>query len=191
MTDIRKFAATTPMQLNDLASGAQTLLGFNIEAEKVMPTLKALGDISMGDSQKFQSLTLAFAQMSSTGKLMGQDLLQMINAGFNPLVQIAERTGKSVAELKEEMSQGKISVEMVTQAFMDATSEGGKFYNMLEKQSKGIQGSLSNLKGAFDDMLNDIGENSDGVITKSVQGLTKLVQNYETVGKVIGTYSAL
>ena len=190
MTDIRKFAATTPMQLNDLASGAQTLLGFNIEAEKVMPTLKALGDISMGDSQKFQSLTLAFAQMSSTGKLMGQDLLQMINAGFNPLVQIAERTGKSVAELKEEMSQGKISVEMVTQAFMDATSEGGKFYNMLEKQSKGIQGSLSNLKGAFDDMLNDIGENSDGVITKSVQGLTKLVQNYETVGKVIGTLVA-
>ena len=190
MTDIRKFAATTPMQLNDLASGAQTLLGFNIEAEKVMPTLKALGDISMGDSQKFQSLTLAFAQMSSTGKLMGQDLLQMINAGFNPLVQIAERTGKSVAELKEEMSQGKISVEMVTQAFMDATSEGGKFYNMLEKQSKGIQGSLSNLKGAFDDMLNDIGENSDGVITKGVQGLTKLVQNYETVGKVIGTLVA-
>ena len=190
MTDIRKFAATTPMQLNDLALGAQTLLGFNIEAEKVMPTLKALGDISMGDSQKFQSLTLAFAQMSSTGKLMGQDLLQMINAGFNPLVQITERTGKSVAELKEEMSQGKISVEMVTQAFMDATSEGGKFYNMLEKQSKGIQGSLSNLKGAFDDMLNDIGENSDGVITKSVQGLTKLVQNYETVGKVIGTLVA-
>lgn len=190
MTDIRKFAATTPMQLNDLASGAQTLLGFNIEAEKVMPTLKALGDISIGDSQKFQYLTLAFAQMSSTGKLMGQDLLQMINAGFNPLVQIAERTGKSVVELKEEMSQGKISVEMVTQAFMDATSEGGRFYNMLEKQSKGIQGSLSNLKGAFDDMLNDIGENSDGVITKSVQGLTKLVQNYETVGKVIGTLVA-
>ena len=190
MADIRKFAASTPMQMNDLAAGAQTLLGFNIEAEKVMPTLQALGDISMGDSQKFNSLTLAFAQMSSTGKLMGQDLLQMINAGFNPLVQIAERTGKSVGELKEEMSQGKISVEMVTQAFMDATAEGGKFHGMLEKQSQGIQGSLSNVQGALNDMLNDLGEKIQEPVTDGLHLLQRLIQHYEEVGKVIGVLVA-
>ena len=188
--DIRKFASSTPLQMNDISAGAQTLLGFNMEEEKVMPTLKAIGDISMGDSQKFQSLTLAFAQMRSTGKLMGQDMLQMINAGFNPLVQIAEKTGKSIATLKEEMSAGKISVDMVTQAFMDATSEGGKFNGMLEKQSLGIKGSMSNLQGAIADMFNEIGEKGNGAIVDSIRILQKLVQNYETVGKVVGALVA-
>ena len=119
--ELREFAVKTPLQLNDLAKSAQTLLSFNVEAEKVMPTLKAIGDISMGDSQKLQSLTLAFAQMRSTGKLMGQDLLQMINAGFNPLTVMAEKTGKSVATLKDEMSKGAISADMVADAFMSAT----------------------------------------------------------------------
>lgn len=94
-SELKNFASTTPLMLKDIAGGAQTMLGFNIEAEKVVPTLKAIGDISMGDSQKFNSLTLAFSQMSATGKLMGQDLLQMINAGFNPLTEISRKTGKA------------------------------------------------------------------------------------------------
>lgn len=184
--DIKTFAVSTPMMLGDLAKGAQTLLGFNIEAEKVMDILKQIGDISMGDSQKFQSLTLAFAQMSSTGKLMGQDLLQMINAGFNPLTVIAEKTGKSVAVLKDEMAAGKISVDMVTDAFATATSEGGKFYQMLEKQSQTTKGALSNLQGAVDDALNELGQKTQGVVLNAVQMATNLVRNYETVGKVLG-----
>lgn len=183
--DIKDFAVKTPMQMNDLAKGAQTLLSFNIAAEEVMPTLRALGDISMGDAQRFNSLTLAFAQMSSTGKLMGQDLLQMINAGFNPLSVISEQTGKSIGTLKEEMAAGAISADMIKKAFMDATAEGGKFHGMLETQSKGIQGSISNLEGAVQDMFNKIGEQSQGIITGSIQAATELVQNYEEVGRVI------
>lgn len=195
--DIKQFATTTPMMMNDLAKGAQTLLGFNIEAEKVMPILRQIGDISMGDAQKFNSLTLAFAQTSSTGKLMGQDLLQMINAGFNPLVVISEKTGKSVAKLKEEMSQGAITVEMVEDAFRTATAEGGKFHGMLEKQSKGIKGAVSNLQGAWQDMLNDIGEKQQDFTVDGAKLATTLVQNYEKVGQVLlglvttyGTYKA-
>lgn len=195
--DIKQFATSTPMMMSDLAKGAQTLLGFNIEAEKVMPILRQIGDISMGDAQKFNSLTLAFAQMSSTGKLMGQDLLQMINAGFNPLVQIAEKTGKSISQLKDEMSQGKVSVEMVEEAFKVATSEGGKFNGMLEKQSKGIKGAVSNLEGAWQDMLNSIGEQQQGLMVEGISLATSLVQNYEKVGQVLmglvatyGTYKA-
>lgn len=183
--DIKEFAVKTPMQMNDLAKGAQTLLSFNIAAEEVMPTLRALGDISMGDAQRFNSLTLAFAQMSSTGKLMGQDLLQMINAGFNPLSVISKQTGKSIGTLKEEMAAGAISADMIKKAFMDATAEGGKFHGMLETQSKGIQGSISNLEGAVQDMFNKIGEQSQGIITGSIQAATELVQNYEEVGRVI------
>lgn len=190
--EIRQFAVATPMMMKDLAQGAQTMLAFNIEAEKVMPILRALGDISMGDAQKFNSLTLAFSQMSATGKLMGQDLLQMINTGFNPLSVISEKTGKSIGELKEEMEKGKISVEMVTDAFMSATAAGGKFHGMLEKQSHGINGAISNLQGAIDDMLNDFGESSQGIISGAIDGATYLVKNYERVGRtllsLVGTY---
>ena len=195
--DIKQFATTTPMMMKDLAKGAQTLLGFNMEAEKIMPILRQIGDISMGDAQKFNSLTLAFAQMSSTGKLMGQDLQQMINAGFNPLVTISEKTGKSIGELKDEMAKGAITVEMVEDAFRTATADGGKFHNMLETQSKTMKGALSNLQGAYEDMLNEIGEKQQGVMLKGIEITQKLVQNYETVGKVLltiiatyGTYRA-
>ena len=183
--EIREFAVNTPMMLKDLASGAQTMLAFNIEAEKVMPILRAIGDISMGDAQKFNSLTLAFSQMSATGKLMGQDLLQMINAGFNPLSVISEKTGKSIGELKEEMEKGNITTDMVTEAFLSAASAGGKFNGMLEKQSKGIQGAVSNLQGAIDDMMDGIGRDAQGIITGSIQAATDLVKNYENLGEVI------
>lgn len=182
---IRRYAATTPMQMNDLASGAQTLLGFNIEAQKVMPIMKAIGDISMGNRDKFNSLTLSFAQMSATGKLMGQDLLQMINAGFNPLTELAAKTGKSVAQLKDDMSAGSISAKMVEEAFLSATAAGGKFHGMLEAQSKTLSGSISNLQGAFSDMLNDFGEASEGIIAGGVNTAYELVLNYKETGEAL------
>lgn len=191
-SELRTFAVNTPMMLKDLAAGAQTMLAFNIETEKVMPMLRAIGDVSMGDAQKFNSLTLAFSQMSATGKLMGQDLLQMINAGFNPLSVISEKTGKSIGDLKEEMEKGKISAQMVADAFISATSAGGKFNGMLEKQSHGIEGSISNLKGAIDDMYNGIGESSQGMVSKAIDGATYLVKHYEAVAEIlaviVGTY---
>lgn len=189
-SEIKEFAAHTPMMMGDLAKGAQTMLAFNIEAEKVMPILKAIGDISMGDSQKFNSLALAFSQMSATGKLMGQDLLQMINAGFNPLSVISEKTGKSIGELKEEMEQGKITTEMVTQAFIAATSEGGKFYGMLEKQSKGINGAISNFQGAVDDAFNEIGTKAQGATVDIVNAGTYLVKHYDTILDIVGVLLA-
>lgn len=192
--EIRAFATDTTFQLGDLAKGAQTLMAFNIEADRVMPILRQIGDISMGNVDKFNSLILAFAQMSSTGKLMGQDLLQMINAGFNPLTIISEKTGKSIAQLKKEMEQGGITADMVADAFESATAAGGKFNGMLEDQSKGIKGMKSNLEGAWKEALNSIGEKNEEVIKGSIQGVTLLVQNYEKVGEVlaviIGTYGA-
>lgn len=194
---IKEFAVSTPMMMGDLAKGAQTMLGFNIPLEQVMENLRAIGDISMGDRDRFNSLTLAFSQMSATGKLMGQDLLQMINAGFNPLAQMAVKTGKSISQLKEDMSAGTISAEMVRQAFIDAASAGGKFNGMLEAQSKTLKGQISNLKGAIEDLFNELGEKSEGLIAGAVGVMSDLVKNYEKVGEVLvelivvyGTYKA-
>lgn len=194
---LKEYELRTPMIMNDLAQGAQTMLAFNIPVQEVMEHLKAIGDISMGDSEKFKSLTLAFSQMSATGKLMGQDLLQMINAGFNPLQVISEKTGKSIGELKDEMSKGAISTKMVQDAFHTAASEGGQFNGMLEQQSKTMKGALSNLEGAWQYMLNDIGEAQEGFIVDSIDAAQKLIANYKQVGQIImglittyGTYRA-
>ena len=182
---IKEYELRTPMIMQDLASGAQTMLAFNIPAQDVMLHLKAIGDISMGDSEKFKSLTLAFSQMSATGKLMGQDLLQMINAGFNPLQVISEQTGKSIGQLKEEMEKGAITTKMVQDAFHSAASEGGQFNGMLEAQSKTLKGAISNLEGAWQYMLNDIGEAQEGLIVGSIDMAQKIIANYQQVGQII------
>lgn len=187
MDDIKKFAATTPMDMDSLAKGAQTMLQFNIEGEKVMPMLRAIGDISMGDSQKLESLTLAYSQMASTGKLMGQDLMQMINAGFNPLSEMALKTGKSVGELKKEMEAGNITVKDVTEAFISATSEGGKFHKMLEKQAEGLKGSFAYLRGTVSDAMNEIGGGLESAVVTGVNATADLIKNYKTVGETVGT----
>lgn len=109
--ELKTMAAKTPFGMEDLASATQTLLSFGIEADKTTDILSMLGDISLGDKEKLSSLTLAFAQVSSAGKLTGQDLLQMINAGFNPLQSISEKTGASIGDLKEKMAGGKGSKE--------------------------------------------------------------------------------
>lgn len=184
--EIRTFAVQTPMMLKDLAKGAQTMLAFNIEAEKVMPILKAIGDVSMGNAEKFNGLVLAFSQMSATGKLMTEDLNQMIERGFNPLSIISEKTGKTIGELKEEVTAGKVSVEMVTDAFIAATSAGGKFHGMLEKQSHGINGAISNMQGAIEDALNDIGAATQGITMSAIDSATFLAKNYKELAEIIG-----
>lgn len=143
LKQIQDFGASTPLQTAGLQENAKTMLSFGIAAERIMPDLKAIGDIAMGDQQKMNSLTLAFSQMTSTGKLTGQDLLQMINAGFNPLNEMSKKTGKSVATLKDEMGKGKISSEMVREAFISATSAGGQFYGMLDKLGQSKSGRWS------------------------------------------------
>lgn len=187
MAELTEYAKVSPLDFQGTVGAAQMMLGFGIDQQKILPFMKALGDVSMGDAQRFQSLTLAFSQMSAAGKLMGQDLMQMVNAGFQPLDQLAKDTGKSIGQLKDEMSQGKISAEMVQQAFINATSEGGKFYNMSQAATATITGQMSMLGDATDLMFNDLGKKSEDAIIKVIEGATWMVENYEKVGGVLGT----
>ncbi len=149
--DIAKYATKTPYEKLGLGDAAKTMLGFGIAQDKVMPNLRAIGDIAMGDANKMNSLALAFSQTASAGKLNGQDLLQMINAGFNPLNQISKTTGKSIGQLKKEMEAGAISAKMVEDAFIGATSKGGQFYGMADKMSNTLGGRWS----TFMDNINE------------------------------------
>lgn len=158
LSEIADFAAKTPFTKLGLADAGKTLMAFGIDGQKIVPTLRMLGDVAGADQNKLKSLALVFGQIHSTGKLMGQDLLQLINQGFNPLNVISEQTGISMAKLKDAMADGAISADMVTAAFQAATSEGGLFFGNLEAQSQTLQGRLSTLQDNFQTALQNMAE---------------------------------
>ena len=156
--EIAAFAEKTPFDKLGLSNAAKTLMAFGLEADRVVPTLKMLGDVAGADQNRLNSLALVFGQIQSTGKLMGQDLLQLINQGFNPLTVLSQKSGISMSKLKDAMSQGGISADMVTLAFKAATSEGGLFFGNLEAQSQTLQGRISTLKDNFVTALQNMAE---------------------------------
>ncbi len=145
--ELNKYADETVWNRPEIQEAAKTMMGFGVSTETVYNDLKMLGDVAMGDKNKLQSLALVFGQISSAGKLTGQDLLQLINAGYNPLLDISEITGKSVAQLKDAMSEGAISADLVRQAFEKATGPGGRFERMIDKMAKTAPGAFDQLKG--------------------------------------------
>lgn len=156
VTELKEMASKTPFGMGDLSEATKQLLAFQVPADDVMNVLGMLGDISLGNKDKLQSLALVFGQVSSAGKLTGQDLMQFINAGFNPLNYIAKRTGESMGELRERMSKGAIGVDEVRQALVDATSAGGQFYQGMEVASKTFTGQMSTLKDNANELLGEV-----------------------------------
>ena len=161
---IREYAAATPYAQADLAGTAKMLVQYGAGVEETEKYIRQLGDISMGSSQSMQGLGLVLGQVRSQGRLTGQDLMQFINAGFNPLSVISEQTGRSMAELRDDMSRGAISFEMVAAAMDSATSEGGKFYKGAERGAKTLSGMLSTIKDNFGQaMASAIEANMDAI----------------------------
>ena len=159
---IAEYGKQTVYDKSGLVEAQKTMMSFGIEGEKAFTTLKQIGDIAMGDSGKMQSLSLAFAQMSSTGKLTAQDLNQMINAGFNPLQEMSRTTGISIGELREKMEKGAISADMVAQAFASATSEGGLFYEGAEKGGETMAGKVAQINDTIEEFKVKIFEATGG-----------------------------
>lgn len=172
---VRKYANVTPYDTSGLVKAQQTMMSFGISSDKSFKTLKQLGDISLGDSEKMQSLALAFSQATSNGKLQGQDLLQMINAGFNPLNVISQKTGKSMAELKQEMAKGQIGADQLAQAFEWATEKGGKFYKGADKAGKTLGGRISTLADSFKTLLLSVYDAIEPIISPLIDLATKVL----------------
>lgn len=175
LTDaIIKLGAETPMTAQQLSKAAQLLLSFGESAENIIPDLQLLGDITGGEVNRFNMLALAFAQVGANGKLMGQDLLQMVNAGFNPLQTMSQTTGKSMGELRKEMEMGRISFQMVAQAMKDAASEGGRYFGLMEQQSQSLNGRLSTLGDTWEQVSKNIGDAFVPMAKAAVNALIRL-----------------
>lgn len=146
LSEIRKMAASTPFSLDDLTSGTQTLLQFGIAADDTTGVLQRLGDISLGNAEKLQTLTRAYGKMSSAQKVTLENVNMMIDAGFNPLNQICDATGESMSDLYKRISDGKVSFSELEAAVEAATSQGGQFYNGMLEASQTFSGRMSTLK---------------------------------------------
>jgi tape measure domain-containing protein len=150
---------SSPLSRQDFSRSAQTLIGYGFAADSTLPALKQLSEISVGNADRFQSLSLAFGQVTAAGRLMGQEVLQMVNAGFNPLQEISRNTGRSMVELKKAMEDGKITVGMVEDALQSATTEGGRFYQMNERLKESAAGQFAKMKSDVELLATEIGTN--------------------------------
>ncbi len=171
MNQLREYSSSTHISMDSLHYTTKQLLQNNVNPENIMPITKMIGDVTGGDAQKFQHLAMGFGQMTSVGHLQGGDLMQMMNAGFNPLGQMAEdkatASGKGgdskfiaeeMARLQKQMSDGQISVQQVTEAFKNATKEGGRFFGMVELQAKTLKGAMATLESEVNNVFREVGE---------------------------------
>lgn len=153
---LQKLAAATPLAMSDLAGGAQTLLAFGVASDDVSGTLQRLGDISLGNADKMQSLARAYGKATAQGKLTGETVQMMIDAGWNPLIDICDQTGESMEDVQKRMAAGSISAEELTQAVNHATDAGGKFAGGMEAASKTVAGLTSTLQDNVNAMLGEL-----------------------------------
>ena len=155
--ELNAYADATPYSNEGIIKGAETMLGFGIAQDKVMGSMKMLGDVAMGNEERLSSLSLSFSQVMATGRLMGQDLNQMIGQGFNPLQIISDNTGISMGKLKDKMEAGAISAGMVEEAFRLATSEGGRYFEMSKEMAESAGGKFSTMMGTFSNQISKVG----------------------------------
>lgn len=184
---LKKVGAETPFELPDLADTTQLLMNYGFSADEAMDKMMMLGDISQGSADKMSRIATAYGQMSSAGKVSLEDVKQMIEAGFNPLQEISESTGESMASLYDRISKGTISVDEITASMQRATSEGGKYFQSMEKQSQTFSGLISTLKDNAQQLLGEVVKPiSDGLteslLPAAISAIEQLTQGFEENG---------
>lgn len=179
--ELKKFAASTPLSMNDLAKGTQTLLAFGVESENSTGILRQLGDIALGDADKMQRLSTAFGKATASGKVTGDTVQQMIDAGWNPLIQISQAAGETMEETHKRMSAGAISVEEL-QAAMEAVTTGtGQFAGGMEAASHTTQGLMSTLQDNARALVGEVFQPiSDGLLGEVLPGAIEAISGLTT-----------
>lgn len=169
LKELEALDESAPFTFDQLKDAAQTLLNFGVSADALIPTLRNLGDVSGGDAERFSRLALAFGQVMAKGRLMGQEVNQMVEAGFNPLQEISRITGRSMKDLSDAMENGQISSRMLATAFATASGPGGRFYQMMEKQAKTLTGLFSALMTNVTRAVRAIGDALTPVLKELLQ----------------------
>lgn len=197
MSQLVATAAKTPFGLTDIAQGAKQLLAYGTASEEVNETLVRLGNIASGLSIPLNDLVYLYGTTMTQGRLFTQDLRQFMGRGIPLADELAEQFGVTKDKVGELVTEGKVGFPEVEKAIHALTDEGGKFYNLMEKQSSSLTGQISNLEDAWDMMLNEIGTKTQGLASGAISSASLLIENYEKVGRIIleiagvyGTYKA-
>lgn len=179
MREITDFAAKTPFDLKQVASGAKQLLAYGEASEEVIGTMRKLGDIASGLSIPFGDLVYLYGTSRTQGKLMTKDLMQFAGRGIPIIDELSKVLQVSKSRVLEMASESKIGFEHLETVIKNLTSSTGMFGGMMEKQAKSLPGLISNLGDAWDRMLNDIGKDSEQTFADAIKLATTLVENYQ------------
>lgn len=194
MSQLTETAAKTPFDLQGVANGARQLLAYGTAAEDVNGTLIRLGNIAAGLSIPLNDLVYLYGTTMTQGRLYTQDLNQFTGRGIPMIRELAKEFGVAETEIKSMVEAGKVGFPEVQRVIQNLTNEGGMFYNLMQEQSRTITGQISNIEDSFSMMLNNIGQANEGIINDALSGVSYLIENYETVGRVlleiVGTYGA-
>ena len=187
MNQLRETAAKTPFDMKGIANGAKQLLAYGEDAATVNETLIKLGNIAAGLSQPLSDLVYLYGTTMTQGRLYTQDFNQFVGRGIPMIKELAEYFGVAESEVRGLVEAGKVGFPEVQAVISSLTEEGGMFFNLMEKQSTSVIGKISNLGDAWDAALDKMGESSEGFIYTGIEGLTYLVEHYDTVLKILGT----
>jgi hypothetical protein len=197
MQQMVETAAKTPFDLKGVADGAKQLLAYGESADNVNDTLVKLGNIASGLSIPLNDIVYLYGTTMVQGRLFSRDIWQFQGRGISLVGELSNMLGKTTQQIQEMVTAGKIGFPEVEKVINKLTGEGGKFFNLMEAQSKTIGGQIANLGDAWDTMLNSVGKSNEGLISGAIEGVTTLVENYEKVGEAIavivamyGTYKA-
>lgn len=194
MKQLIRTAAVTPFGVEDVTEGAKQLLAFNVAAEDVNKTLIGLGDVAAGMGLNLKDLVMLYGTTIAKGKMDTMDLYQFLNRGIPIADEIAKVMGldvtNAIKEVQKQIKAGKVTSDIFIQAMQSMTAEGSKFGGLMEAQSKTITGQISNIEDAIEQMFNDLGKSQEGVINTGLGVVSTLVENWETVGKVLMTVVA-
>lgn len=194
MKQLIRTAAVTPFGVEDVTEGAKQLLAFNVAAEDVNKTLIGLGDVAAGMGLNLKDLVMLYGTTIAKGKMDTMDLYQFLNRGIPIADEIAKVMGldvtNAIKEVQKQIKAGKVTSDIFIQAMQSMTAEGSKFGGLMEAQSKTITGQISSIEDAIEQMFNDLGKSQEGVINTGLGVVSTLVENWETVGKVLMTVVA-
>lgn len=190
MSQMVELAAKTPFDLQGVASGARQLLAYGFAAEDVTDVLTRLGNVAAGLGLNLQDLTWLYGTTAVQGRLYTRDVMQFQSRGIDLAGELATQLGKTRAEISQMVTEGKIGFPEVQKAIENMTNEGGKFYNLMQEQSKTITGQISNIGDSIQMMFNDMGKSSEGVINTVLSGVSYAVENYQAIGRAVAEAAA-
>lgn len=185
MSELVDIAAKTPFDLQGVASSAKQMIAYGSSAENVGDELVMLGNVAAGVGSQLSEIAYLYGTLRTQGRAYAVDIRQFAGRGIPIYEELAKVLGVTKDEVSGLVKEGKVGFKEVEQAFKNMTSESGIYYNLMQEQSKSLTGQLSNLGDAWNTMLNKIGKDTQGIASAGISGLKGLIENYETVGKIL------